>query len=153
MGGLVARAACHVASLEGSRWLPRVRRAIYIGTPHRGAPLERVGRVVAKLLQTIDDPYTQLIGQLANLRSEGIKDLGDPSHPVPLLPSIQHFLLAGTISEEPWIAQLFGDAMVPVSSATDGLLTAKIIPGVLHVPLAHHPLVYAALAQWCEATA
>ena len=173
MGGLVARAACHVASLEaGSRWLPLVRRAIYVGTPHRGAPMERVGRVVAKVLSTIDDPVTRLIGEIANLRSDGIKDLGDADlrledrarrtdsislrdarHPVPLLPSIRHLLVAGTISNEPWVSALFGDTIVPVPSATFGLLTAKILPGVLHVPLAHDLQVYAALEAWCAETA
>ena len=77
MGGLVARAACHVASLEGSKWLPLVKRAIYVGTPHLGAPMERVGRVVAKVLKQVEDPYAQLIAQIAELRSDGIKDLGD----------------------------------------------------------------------------
>ena len=43
--------------------------------------------------------------------------------------------------------------MVPVPSATNGLLTAKILPGVLHVPLAHDAQVYAAIRAWCQETA
>jgi pimeloyl-ACP methyl ester carboxylesterase len=170
MGGLVARAACHVASTAGeSRWLPRVRRAIYIGTPHRGAPMERAGRVIARVLNSIDDPYARLLGQLADLRSDGIKDLGDADlrpedrarrthaiglrdarHPVPLLAGIDHFLIAGTVSADPLLAALFGDIVVPVASATNGLLAARIIPRVAHQPLAHHPEVYTAIRERCE---
>ena len=54
-----------------------MRRAIYVGTPHLGAPLERAGRTIAKVLRAIDDPYTRLVGELADLRSDGVKDLGD----------------------------------------------------------------------------
>ncbi len=170
MGGLVARAACHVAGLEGtSRWLPRVKRAIYVGTPHLGAPMERVGRVVARVLKTVEDPYAQLIAQIAELRSDGIKDLGDadlreedrarrvarvalrdPLHPVPLLPQIRHLLIAGTIHPAPWVGALFGDAVVPLGSATNGLLDAKILPGLLHLPLAHRAEVYEAIRAWCS---
>jgi triacylglycerol lipase len=123
MGGLVARSACHAARLEGQRWLPLVRRAIYLGTPHLGTPLERVGRVVAKLLRAVPDPYTRLVADIGDLRSAGIKDLGeglrDAHHPVPLLPEIEHFLVAASLSD-PWLATLFGDALVPLSSATNG---------------------------------
>ena len=169
MGGLVARAACQVASQASSRWLPLVRRAIYVGTPHRGAPLERLGRVLLRVLQTVEDPYAELFAQLAELRSEGIKDLGDADlrpedrarrvprlalrdsrHPVPLLPQVRHLLVAGTIHPTPWLGALLGDAIVPLASATDGLLDAKILPGVLHLPLAHHPRVYEVIRAWCE---
>ena len=152
MGGLVARAACHVAAGKASRWLPKVKRAIYVGTPHLGAPMEKVGRVVAQVLHAVPDPYTQLVGQIADLRSTGIKDLGDAKlsdahHPVPLLPGIRHVLIAGTVHESPLLAALFGDTVVPLSSATQGLLDAHIIPGVTHMALAHHPLVYDAILE------
>ncbi|MBS1148988.1 MAG: hypothetical protein H6Q89_686 [Myxococcaceae bacterium] len=172
MGGLVARAACHVATLEGSRWLPLVKRAIYVGTPHLGAPMERVGRVVARVLKSIDDPYVQLIAQIGELRSDGIKDLGDadlrpedrarrvaslslrdPHHPVPLLPQIRHLLIAGTIHPAPWVGALFGDSIVPLGSATNGLLDAKILPGLSHMPLAHRAEVYEAIRSWCSEVA
>jgi triacylglycerol lipase len=169
MGGLVARAACHVAGLAGhSRWLPLVKRAIYVGTPHLGAPMERLGRVVAKVLKAVEDPYTQLIAQIADLRSDGIKDLGDadlraedrarrvprfalrdPKHPVPLLPQIRHLLIAGTIHPAKWVGALFGDWIVPIGSATNGLVDAKILPGLSHLPLAHRPEVYDAIRTWC----
>ena len=181
MGGLVLRSACHAGATHGAAWLPLVRRAIYIGTPHRGAPLERAGRLVAKLLQAIDDPYTKLIADIANLRSDGVKDLGDahlrqqdraagssaglwlrdPRHPVPLLASMRHYLIAGSLWREPWLATLFGDAVVPVSSATDGACVGpsgvafppahvRMVPGLGHVELARAPEVYAAIRAFCE---
>jgi pimeloyl-ACP methyl ester carboxylesterase len=182
MGGLVVRSACHVARLEKRGWLSLVRRAIYVGTPHRGAPLERVGRVVANVLRAIDDPYTRLIGELADLRSDGVKDLGDadlrhqdrgaaarrvrlrdPRHPVPLLPEIRHFLVAGSLSDgsaPATLAALFGDALVPVQSATDGLVDptsdvlppshVKILPGKSHLMLASDLEVYEVIRGWCE---
>jgi len=160
MGGLVARSACHVARIEGLRWLPLVRRAIYLGTPHLGTPLERVGRVVAKLLRAVPDPYTRLVADLGDLRSAGIKDLGDglreARHPVPLLPEIQHFLVAASLSD-PLLATLFGDALVPVSSATNGHLRDGVAPDNLmildgsdHMSIARDPSVYATIRGWCS---
>jgi triacylglycerol lipase len=158
MGGLVIRNACHLGKLADEPWLDRVRRCIYVGTPHRGAPLERVGRFVAKVLHAVDDPYTRLAGQLADLRSIGIKDLGDPRHPVPLLASIDHLLVAGTIARGPWLAALFGDAMVSVSSATDRArgdrshpaTAIEVFPGFDHVALARRIEVYERMRSWCE---
>jgi pimeloyl-ACP methyl ester carboxylesterase len=159
MGGLVVRAACHAATESGARWLPRARRCVYVGTPHRGAPLERFGRVLSRVLSQVDDPYTQLAHQLAELRSLGVKDLGDGAHPVPLLPGLSHYLVAGTLSREPWLTALFGDALVPVPSATDGHADAlgtlplprehiRIVPAVGHVGLAHHMEVYQHIRTW-----
>ena len=177
MGGLVIRSACHAASVAGHRWLDLVRRAIYVGTPHQGAPLERVGRIVSRVLHTVDDPYTRLVARIADLRSDGLKDLGDadlrhedrarraaqlglrdPSHPVPLLPSIEHYLVAGTVAVTPWLTSLFGDSIVPLASATNGEVSARsplppdhvaVFPGISHFGLAHHPEVYARILAWC----
>lgn len=174
MGGLVIRSACHHAALQQQAWLSRVRRAFYVGTPHRGAPLERAGRVLTKVLARIPDPYVKLVGEIGDLRSAGIKDLGnailrdedrsaadrllaDPRHPVPLLDSIRHYLIAGSLSREPWLTELFGDTMVPVSSGTDGHhagpralppANVKVLPGLSHMDVAHHPEVWAQLEAW-----
>ncbi len=157
MGGLIVRNACHFAATEGHEWLSRVRTAFYVATPHRGAPLERAGRVLTKLLATIPDPVTQLAGQLGDLRSAGIQGLGDPRHPVTMLPGIEHYLVAGSLAQAPWLTELFGDTMVPVSSGTDGHRVGsralppsnvKVLAGLSHMDLAHHPDVYAQLHEW-----
>ncbi len=172
MGGLIARSACHVAALEDLAWLSLVRRAVYVGTPHRGAPMERVGRVVTKILAAIPDPYTHLIADIANLRSDGIKDLGDADvtdvdrarrlprfslrdekHPVPLLPQVEHFLVCASVSEDPQLAMWFGDVMVPVHSGSFDAITekahlalpqdnVKYLPGLSHIMLPCHDRVW-----------
>ncbi|MBL8606488.1 MAG: alpha/beta fold hydrolase [Myxococcales bacterium] len=186
MGGLLVRSACHTAKLGDLGWLGLVRRAIYVGTPHRGAPLERAGRVLTRFLRAVPDPYTRLAADLGDLRSAGVKDLGDadlthedrartrerarfslrdPRHPVPLLPDIEHYLAAGTLHGDPRVALYFGDAMVPVPSATfdgaargggDGPALAlapervRVFEGYSHVRLAHDPAVYDRIKAWCE---
>ena len=130
------------------------------------------------MLQAIPDPYTRLVADLADLRSDGLKDLGDadlrhedrarrtlrvtlrdPQHPVPLLPGIAHHLVAGVLSEDRWVRALFGDAVVPVSSATgwrslgEGLdpSRVRVFPGMSHATIPRSMDVYAQLRAWCEA--
>lgn len=160
MGGLLVRSACHHASTRAMPWLSLVRRAFYVGTPHLGSPWERAGRTFTRLLRLVPDPYAELVADVGDLRSRGIKDLGDPCHPFPLLPSIEHHLVAGFL--DPRIATLFGDALVPLASGTNGTCAdlaaippehVKIMPGVAHMALAHSPDVYAHLRAWCEEAA
>lgn len=182
MGGLVIRSACHAASRPGAarRWLPLVRRAIYLGTPHLGAPLERFGNVLSWALGRLPNPYTRLVADLLNLRSSGVKDLryanlrredwegADPDallqngrHPVPLLPHIRHHLVAATLMDEPHLALLFGDALVPLDSAAGRAEPrhrsaifpqdqVRVLPALDHLRLAHHPDVYAVVRAFCE---
>lgn len=187
MGGLVIRSACHHA-LETARhgWPKRVRRILYVGTPHFGAPGERLGKLTTEVLRVIPNAYTRLIADIANLRSDGIQDLAhaalrhedralarspwdlrDARHPVPLLPNIEHHLIAGSLFTDPRLAFLFGDSVVPVGSATyaakqvasgdEGLADAvlprervHVLPGLHHVALAHHPAVYATIKATLE---
>ncbi|MGH7294908.1 MAG: esterase/lipase family protein [Polyangiaceae bacterium] len=180
MGGLVVRAACHQASVAAMRWLPLVRRAIYVGTPHLGAPYERIGRALTRLAAVVPDPFVRLAAQIGDLRSDGIKDLGDadlrhedrerrrarvslrdPEHPVPLLPGIAHYIVAGALSTDPRLATVFGDALVPMASGTNGLRAdpgtlalppphVKVLAGTAHMTLAHDLHVYEQIRAWCE---
>jgi hypothetical protein len=192
MGGLVIRSACHAStgrdgggpqtpgSAEGRRWLPLARRAIYVGTPHLGAPLERFGNALAWALGNVGNPYTRLVADIVNLRSSGVKDLRyanlrredwegadadallqNRRHPVPLLPHIRHHLIAGTLVDDPHLALLFGDAVVPLDSATGRAEPrhrsaifpqehVRILPAMDHLGLAHHPDVYAIIHAFCE---
>ncbi|MGE0708380.1 MAG: esterase/lipase family protein [Planctomycetota bacterium] len=180
MGGLLLRSACHFAAEQGLPWLERVERAIYIGTPHAGAPAERVGRLAARLLRAIPDPYTRLVAELGDLRSAGIKDLGDADlrdedraslsgrlslrdrrHPLPLLPRFPHFLLAGSLKMPAPVASLFGDAVVPLSSATAERMLeteqlalpadhVRVLPGRTHVALPRCEDAYRAILGWSD---
>ena len=73
MGGLLARCACHHAAEAGHGWPARLRHLVFLGTPHHGAPLERVGNWVDTQLgrQVLTRPFAK-IGQI---RSAGITDL------------------------------------------------------------------------------
>src|SRR5690349_9768270 len=88
MGGLVIRSACHYADTLDHQWIARTRRAIYLGSPHLGAPLEKGGHLVSVALAAIPNPVVKLTGTLANLRSAGVKDL-------------RH----GSLVDEDWIAR------------------------------------------------
>jgi pimeloyl-ACP methyl ester carboxylesterase len=184
MGGLVIRSAAHAAAERESRWLGLVKRAFYLGTPHLGAPLERFGNVLTWVLRkvgdTIGDPYTPLIADILNLRSSGVKDLRyanlrredwegsdadallqNRRHPVPLLPQIRHHLIAATLSDDPRLSLLFGDAIVPLRSATGRARPpdrsalfpqehVRVLSRLDHLSLAHEPEVYAQLRTWFE---
>jgi hypothetical protein len=128
----------------------------------------------------VPDPYARLIAEIGDLRSGGMKDLGDAHlrhedrapgrtglslrdarHPVPLLPSIQHYLVAGSLAVQPQLAALFGDALVPLASGTNGMRAergtlalppahVKVLADMGHMTLAHHADVYAQIREWCE---
>jgi triacylglycerol lipase len=138
MGGLVIRSACEAAVRARHRWVERVTRAFYIGTPHLGAPLEKLGSAVGRVLRAIRNPYVKVVADVAGLRSAGIQDLGhgnivrehwegldggapapDDRVAIPLLPGIAHHAIVGTLtaSERHVITLLFGDAVVTVPSA------------------------------------
>lgn len=151
MGGLVARQACLVASRAGSPWTELVDHVFYLGSPHRGAPLARVARGVAGVLGSVDLPATQIIANIIDGRSEGIKDLADGLDPSLLLQSAQHTFVSGTVTRDPEhpVGWVLGDLMVRRASAQGDGLTSDTIPvarahsgGVLHHEIQNHPAVY-----------
>lgn len=179
MGGLVVRSACERARSGGSAWLGRVAHAFYLGAPHGGAPLERLGAVVAWSLRAIGVSHTTLIADVLDVRSAGIKDLRfahlvaedwrgrdagallDAARTVvPLAPGISHHFGVGGLGrhEGHLVTRLLGDALVPVASASaaGGLLDdgaradVRFFPGIGHVALAHHPEVYAWIEACCS---
>jgi pimeloyl-ACP methyl ester carboxylesterase len=74
MGGLVARSACAVAGAENQPWLGYLKKIIFLGAPHHGARLERLGKWVDKGLMI--SPYSAPFATLGKVRSAGITDLG-----------------------------------------------------------------------------
>lgn len=73
MGGLVARSACHQAELSGMTWRGQLKSLVFLGTPHHGAPLERVGSLVDGLLGS--NVVTRPFAAIGHIRSAGITDL------------------------------------------------------------------------------
>ena len=73
MGGLLARSAFHQATQANHAWPVQLKKLVFLGTPHHGAPLERVGHWVDAQLgrRVVTRPFAK-IGQI---RSAGITDL------------------------------------------------------------------------------
>ncbi len=136
MGGLVTRSACRVAAEENLAWLGRLRRIVFLGTPHLGAPLERLGSFVHSALGAAG-PAAPL-ARLGTLRSAGITDLrhgsladedwlerdrfarrAPPPLHVPLPVGVACYAVAASARTEPGrvTERLFGDGLVPVPSA------------------------------------
>jgi hypothetical protein len=146
MGGLVARSACHVALAGGRRWPAHLRALVCLGSPHHGAPLERGGNWLHRLLGV--SRYSAPIGRLARLRSAGVTDLRhgnildddwagvdrfahhhDRRGAAPLPAGVACYAIAGTsapiveadalddVIDDDRADGLPGDGMVPVASA------------------------------------
>lgn len=177
MGGLVARSACHYGSEQGRRWIGLVRRVFCLGSPHRGAPLEKFGKVLTSVLDSIDLPGTVVPARLLARRSDGIKDLGHGSlvdedwvgreldavrdgelREVPLLPGVGYHFVSATITQDPEhpVAKIIGDLLVRLPSSSGPPLRAgtftvetRRFGGVMHHQLQNHPSVYEVLRRAC----
>lgn len=123
MGGLVARSAVYHGGEKGHAWLQHLDGMLFLGTPHQGAPLERGGNWLDRLLEL--SPYAAPFARIAKKRSAGISDLRDgcitgPDGKFILLPdNIKCYAVAGTLAKaQSQIHQkLIGDGLVPVDSA------------------------------------
>jgi hypothetical protein len=146
MGGLVARSACYSAEARELAWRPKLRHLVFLGTPHHGAPLEKVGSWVDSLLGS--NLVTRPFAKIGQVRSAGITDLRhghvlaadwegrdrfeggpDTRTPVPLPVGVDCYAVAATlgaaparslVTDKPGSAaanSLLGDGLVPLSSA------------------------------------
>jgi pimeloyl-ACP methyl ester carboxylesterase len=73
MGGLVARSACRQAAEAGHSWPAQLKALVFLGTPHHGAPLERLGSWVDGVLG--GNIVTRPFAKIGQVRSAGITDL------------------------------------------------------------------------------
>jgi len=175
MGGLVARSACLAAERTGDQWRRSLRSLICLGTPHHGAPLERSGNLLERVLGGIR--YSAPLARLGQLRSAGVTDLrygnvvdehwvgvdrfagGDDRRcPAPLPAGVACYAIAGTTAAT-LDERLPSDGLVPVDSALGrhprlALELAfpaahqRIVAGARHLDLLDHPEVWAQLRAW-----
>ena len=140
MGGLVSRSACHVAEQTGMAWRSKLKNIVFLGTPHHGAPLERIGNWLDTTLGS--NAMTKPFAAIGQIRSSGITDLRyghvlqsswmlngkeidrfvrspDSREPLPLPQGVNCFAVAATTSNQPSALKdaLIGDGLVPLKSA------------------------------------
>lgn len=180
MGGLVTRSACHYAAQAGHSWRQRLKRIVFVGTPHHGAPLERGGNRLQWLAGIT--PYTAPLGRLGMIRSAGITDLrhgslidedwqghnrfarhDDQRQVVPLPANVRcHVLAASTGAREGDASDaLLGDGIVFLNSAL-GRHTqpqralsfaagdSKVLFRTTHLGLLDSAAAYAQLRDWLK---
>ncbi|NJD33152.1 MAG: alpha/beta hydrolase [Gammaproteobacteria bacterium] len=165
MGGLVARSACLVGEERRQGWLPKLRRLVFLGTPHHGAPLERGGHGLDYVLQL--SPYSAPFTRFGKARSAGIRDLRHGSitpgshRVVPLPKGVDCFAMAATVGTRRSLLadRLVGDGLVPLDSAlgrhaerSRSLRIPKARQWIGyemgHLELLHRAEVYAQLSSW-----
>jgi triacylglycerol esterase/lipase EstA (alpha/beta hydrolase family) len=156
MGGLVARAACHYGA--GRLWIRHVRHVAMLGTPHGGAPLEKVVAAAGGRLARL--PETRPVAKALEQRSAGIKDLrygymvdedwaggshGAPPREIPFLAGARHYFIS---SGDLWVTRGSAWARRPREPVQFPAEHYAHIDGVSHFGLLNHPAVYAQIHWW-----
>ena len=152
MGGLVMKSALAWASKHDASFLPLIKKAFYLGSPHYGAPLEKIAKVANAVLEQLPFLVTRFVSQIMGFRSQGIKDLGfgdvTPYTGDYWVEHIEHHFLGGTLhsNESHPLSFFLGDLLVRQSSAFPmkdqghfierGIdYSYRLFPGVNHVQL------------------
>ena len=136
MGGLLVRSALHYGQQNQNTWTDHLAGIVFLGTPHHGAPMERIGNYLDLILASI--PYTKPFARLAKIRSAGVTDLrygniidedwqeqdrfeikGDQRQHIPLPTGIECYSIAATKGKERETvsSRMQGDGLVGVKSA------------------------------------
>lgn len=180
MGGLVTRSALHQVELHNYSWLLSVKKVIFLGTPHKGAVLERGGNWFETLLDK--NPYSAPFTKLGAIRSAGITDLRyvnltkedwynkdrfdkeeRPLNHLPLPEKIEFYVIAAANfkKENKLKDHLIGDGLVSVESAfgidKDPELSLhflesnkKLVRGINHMELLGNEEVNKHILEFCE---
>ncbi len=181
MGGLVTRSACHHAKQADHAWLKNLKKIVFLGTPHHGAPLEKAGNWIDRLLEI--SPWSAPFSRLGKIRSAGVTDLrhgnvveqdwqgqdrfdgSGKRHCLELPDEVQCYAIAGSTSRQAGLVgdHLLGDGLVTVGSALGRHQNPELqlsFPqshqwvgrNVNHLALLNHPEVYHTLRNWIADT-
>ncbi len=155
MGGLVIAEACAAGRRGGRNWVDAVTDIVTIGTPHRGAPLEKLVAGTARGLAVFNT--TEPLARFLDGRSAGIKGLGSTGHvDETLLRGVRRHLIAGVATSDPDhpLGRLVGDLMVRTPSSTRPrgaeVTNALVVGGVTHFDLLDQPAVIDQVMTWLD---
>ena len=136
MGGLVSRSALYYGQQQQKSWTKYLKKIIFLGTPHHGAPLEKTGNILDVVLEAI--PYAKPFARLGKIRSAGVTDLrygnlldedwqnndrfkiqGDKRQNISLPERVECYSIAGIVGKKTKSisSQVLGDNLVGVKSA------------------------------------
>ncbi len=169
MGGLVARGAVRQGADRGAAWTDALRHVVCLGSPHRGADLEKAVNVAGWALHAT--PETRPFAEFLELRSNGIKDLrfgylaeadwagrqadtllDDHRGDCADLPGVHYHFVACTLTRADGhlVGRLLGDVLVRTASAFDARTTGSLtrLGGLNHFDLLTHSEVYRLLGGW-----
>ena len=178
MGGLVARSALYYGQQQEKLWTRHIKKIVFLGTPHHGAPLERAGNHLHTMLEAIH--YTKPFARLGKIRSAGVTDLrygnivdddwqnndrfkkkADQRQHIPLPEQVECYCIAGTLGKvaDSVSSRLIGDNLVTVKSATgqhkDPAKDLKfkkenilISYETSHLDLLSNPEIYLKMKEW-----
>jgi len=178
MGGLVARSALHYAQQASHHWPTRLDDLVFLGTPHHGAPLERVGHWIDLVLGATS--YAAPFARLTQVRSAGITDLrhgnlvdedwagrdrfergADRRQHLPLPDKLRCYAVAASAGRQSGDLKdrLLGDGLVPLDSALGRHPDPKrtlafaegrrcVVQGMNHMEMLGRAEVHAQLRQW-----
>lgn len=135
MGGLLTRSALYYADQNQNNWTKHLKKVAFLGTPHHGSHVERIGNYVDLILESV--PYLKPFARLGKIRSAGVTDLrygnlvdedwqdngrferkGDQRKHIQLSNKIEFYAVAAVIGKETaGSTRIFGDNLVDVKSA------------------------------------
>ena len=132
MGGLVTRSTLHYAKKQNQNWAKSLKKVVFLGTPHHGSPIEKIGNYLDLVLATV--PYANPFAKLGKIRSAGVTDLrygniidkdwknknrfelkSDDRQTIQLPKEIEFYAIAGVLSNK--LNNLLGDSLVDLKSA------------------------------------
>ncbi len=172
MGGLVVRDAVGRGVATKATWIEHLHGAACLGSPHEGAPLERVVESLTGTLALVRLPGALVPARLLELRSAGIRDLarGDrepqtegetpaawKQRALPCAPSLRWLILAASLSTElgDLMSRRMGDGMVSIASAAAPAnrtprpdIELATVGGVSHAAIANHRAVDNEVRAW-----
>ena len=146
-------------------WLEVLSKCMYIGSPHEGSALEKIGHFSGEVVRHIPRESINHWADWIDQRSDGIQDLKQGLTHISgekirtsacdsFAESARHYFISGSVgnSGSGLIARAMGDAIVRQNSANPASAPVHSqnahFEGLTHTPLANSDRVYQQIAAW-----